>query len=77
MSRAENIATFQKILTMCEELEARPIPPRLRQRICSAFDYAIEKALAINFSYHAPDDAYVNRSIFRHAERGAREFVPE
>lgn len=72
----ENSAAFERIITLCEALESATIPPRLRARLSSAFAYAMEKALVINFSYHAPDDAYVNRSIFRHAERGAQEYVP-
>ena len=68
------IEQFEKILALCEELEGETISVRLKRRIACAHMYAIEKAIAISFE-HAPNEEYLNRSLFRHAERGAREFV--
>ena len=53
-----------------------PIHPRVRQRLAKAFDRAIEKVLAINFSYEFPKEDYIQQSIFRHAERGVRDYLP-
>jgi hypothetical protein len=62
---------------LATELESVPaLPERVVSRLSNAFDRAIDKALSINFSYDEPDEAYVQRSIFRHAERGVRDFVP-
>ena len=72
-----NTVIFERICQLAVELEdVGPIPPRVRQRLCHAFDRAICKALAINFSYAVPDQDYVQHTLFRHAERGARDFVP-
>jgi len=72
-----NIVIFEKMCQLAAELEdLTPIHPRLRQRLANAFDRAVDKALSINFSYDCPDDEYVRRSIFRHAERGVRDFLP-
>jgi hypothetical protein len=69
------IGIFNQICDLACELEDTHLHPRVRQRLCHAFDRAICKALAINFSYDVPDADYVQRSVFRHAERGARDFV--
>jgi len=72
-----NVVIFEKMCALAAELEnVGPIHPRLRQRLANAFDRAVDKALSINFSYDLPEDEYVRRSIFRHAERGVRDFVP-
>ena len=67
---------FTKICAVAGELEGATIPPRVVIRLANAFDRAIDKALSINFSYDEPDAAYISRSVFRHAERGVRDFVP-
>ena len=66
---------FDHVCDLACELEDTHIHPRLRRRLANAFDRAICKALAINFSYAVPEDEYVKKSVFRHAERGARDFV--
>ena len=72
-----NVVIFEKICALAAELEdLGPIHPRLRQRLANAFDRAIDKALSINFSYDLPESEYIQRSIFRHAERGVRDFLP-
>lgn len=71
-----NTVIFSKICDLACELEDVAINDRLARRLANAFDRAICKALSINFSYDAPDAEYVQRSIFRHAERGVRDFVP-
>lgn len=67
---------FSRIVDLCAELEDVGIPTRVKQRLCHAYDRAICKALAINFSYEVPDMDYVQHTLLRHAERGARDFVP-
>ena len=67
---------FSKIIDLACELEDTHIHPRVRARLCHAFDRAICKAMSINFAYEVPDQDYVHHTVFRHAERGARDFVP-
>lgn len=67
---------FENVCDLACELEDVGINKRLRARLANAFDRAIAKALSINFSYDAPDSEYVQQSVFRHAERGVRDFVP-
>lgn len=69
------VADFGRIVDLCAELEDVGISARVKQRLCHAYDRAICKALAINFSYEVPDPEYVQHTLFRHAERGARDFV--
>ena len=71
----ENRAIFDAVCQVACELEDTHIHPRLRMRLANAFDRAICKALAINFSYEVPDSEYVQKSVFRHAERGVRDYV--
>lgn len=72
-----NVEIFAQICALAVELEdATPLHPRVRARLSNAFSRALDKALSINFSYEVPDPEYVQRSIFRHAERGARDYVP-
>lgn len=66
---------FAPIVDLCAELEQTTIPPRVKERLCRAFDRAIGKALCMSWDT-IPDDAYINRSLVRHAERGARDFLP-
>lgn len=75
ISTPQAIEDFEKILDLCAGLEGTTIPPRLRTRICRAYDRAIHKALAMSWD-EMPDNAYIYRSLFRHAERGARDFIP-
>jgi hypothetical protein len=70
-----NKGIFDQICQLACELEDTHIHPRVRARLGNAFDRAISKALAINFSYEAPESEYVQQSVFRHAERGVRDFV--
>jgi len=69
------VADFERILDLCAALEGTTLSPRLKARICHAYDRAIGKALAMVWDT-VPDEAYIYRSLFRHAERGARDFVP-
>ena len=71
----DNTIIFSQIIDLACELEDTHIHPRVRKRLCNAFDRAIDKALSINFSYDDPDSDYVQRSVFRHAERGVRDYV--
>ena len=71
-----NREIFDAICQLACELEDTHIHPKVRVRLGNAFDRAICKVLAINFSYDAPNPDYVQQSIFRHAERGAREYLP-
>ena len=74
---ADNHVIFSQMCRLATELEGvPPLSGRVVTRLGNAFDRAIGKALAINFSYACPDEAYIQRSIFRHAERGVRDFVP-
>ena len=50
--------------------------PRVRARLANAFDRAICKAMSINFGYEVPNADYVQQSVFRHAERGVRDYIP-
>ena len=67
---------FENVCDLACELEDVGINTRLKKRLANAFDRAINKALAINFSYEVPDEQYIQKSVFRHAERGVRDFVP-
>ena len=71
-----NTVIFDKICDLACELEDSHIHPRVRARLANAFDRAISKAIAIDFSYECPDEEYIQRSVFRHAERGVRDYVP-
>ena len=74
---ADNRLIFSQMCALATELEGTPaVPVRVAIRLANAFDRAICKALSINFSYGCPDADYVQSSIFRHAERGVRDFVP-
>lgn len=66
---------FARIIRLCAEMEGLTLPDRLIRRIARAYDRAIEKALCISWD-GASDNAYINRSLFRHAERGARDYLP-
>lgn len=69
------VEDFASVIDLAASLEGATIAPRVKQRICRAYDRAIEKALCISWDGKG-DPAYINRSLFRHAERGARDFVP-
>lgn len=72
----EYTVIFEQVCDLACELEDVPINGRLKKRLANAFDRAICKALSINFAYECPSDEYVKKSVFRHAERGIRDFVP-
>ena len=69
------IEDFETVMRIAETVEEHPLPDRLRRRIAKAYDRAIEKALCISWDGQA-DAAYINRSLFRHAERGVRDYLP-
>jgi hypothetical protein len=66
---------FQKILGIIEELEAVTIPPRVKQRIGNAYERSSEKALVLAW-YEIAEPTRTNRTLLRHAQRGAEEFIP-
>jgi hypothetical protein len=69
---------FEKIIWLCEVLEHNNSPCislRLRKRIANAYARAIEKALTISWKEELPSNEQINQACFRHAERGARDFV--
>lgn len=71
-----NTVIFERLCDLAVALEgAPPITPRVRQRLANAFDRAIGKALCISWDGGC-DDAYIQRSLFRHGERGVRDFIP-
>jgi hypothetical protein len=69
---------FEKIIELCKELEPDCyISARLQRRIANAYARAVEKALVI--AWYNEDgnvsNERINQTIFRHAERGARDFL--
>lgn len=67
---------FETVVDLCCTEEALPmLPPRLKRRIANAYSRAIEKAIVMAW-YEIPESARTNHTVFRHAERGAREFIP-
>lgn len=66
---------FQKILTLIETLEGVTLPDRVKLRICNAYERSSEKALVLAW-YQIADPVRTNRTLIRHAERGANEFLP-
>lgn len=66
---------FAPIVDLCATLESATVSPRLRARLCHVFDRAIGKALCMNWD-KMPSEHYVHLTLRRHAERGARDFVP-
>ena len=65
---------FQKILDVIEGMEGVTIPERVRQRIANAYERSSEKALVLAW-YDISDVTRCNRTLIRHAERGAAEFL--
>lgn len=55
-------------------MEGTTIPPRVRQRICNAYERSSEKALVLAW-YEITEPLQTNRTLIRHAERGAAEFL--
>lgn len=76
------VGDFERIITLCEELEdATPLPARLKRRIANAYSMATGKAVVLGwYAKEDPellaDNETLRRTLIRHAERGAREFVP-
>ena len=75
------VADFERIITLCEELEDLRVAPRLKRRIANAYNQAVGKATVIGWYAKSdpegfPDDRAMRNTLIRHAERGAREFVP-
>ena len=73
-----NTVIFGKICDLACELEDTHIHPRVKARLANAFDRAIGKALCISWDAKSvtDDNIYIQLTIFRHAERGVRDFVP-
>lgn len=73
---------FERIIALCEELEeATPLPVRLKRRIANAYSMAVGKAAVLGwYAKEDPDlledNVRFQRTLMRHAERGAREFIP-
>lgn len=77
----ELVGDFERVLALVEELESTTIPPRVKRRIANAYDQATGKALVLGwYAKEDPtlitDDERIKRTLRRHAERGARDFVP-
>lgn len=72
----ELVADFERILELVEELEAITIAPRVKRRIANAYERAIEKVFVLQWYELTGDEERVRRTLQRHAERGARDFVP-
>ena len=66
---------FERVLAVCEGLEQCSIPPRLKRRIANAYARATEKALVLAWN-DAGGSITANATLFRHAERGARDYIP-
>lgn len=72
---------FEQVIALCEELEdATPLPVRLKRRIANAYSMATGKALVLGWYAKTDteliaDNDRVRRTLIRHAERGARDFV--
>ena len=75
------VEDFERIITLCEELEeATPLPARLKRRIANAYNVATGKAMVLGWYAKMDPEAIadndrVRRTLMRHAERGARDFV--
>lgn len=68
---------FRNVVELAAALENTTIPDRVTSRLANAYSRAIEKALVLTwYDVAAMDAERTNRTLFRHAERGAREFVP-
>ena len=65
---------FQKVLGIIEELESVTIPDRVKRRIANAYERSSEKALVLAW-YEIVDYTRTNRTLIRHAERGANEHL--
>jgi hypothetical protein len=72
---------FQKIIDLCVQLEpaSRGVHAGVSKRIANAYARAIEKAITISWygdNLEVPTNEQINKTLFRHAERGARDYVP-
>ena len=68
------VADFVKIVELCAELEGTKVPPQVARRIANAYSRATEKALLMSW-YESGNNEATNYTLFRHAERGARDFI--
>jgi hypothetical protein len=67
---------FERIVDLCCDIDGYDsLPDRLRKRIANAYARTVEKALTISWKEELPSNEQVNETCFRHAERGARDFV--
>jgi hypothetical protein len=73
---------FEQIIALCEELEqAPPMGQRVKRRIANAYTHAVGKACVLGWyaktePERITDDAKFRNTVMRHAERGARNFIP-
>lgn len=72
----ELVADFERILSLVEELEGVTLAPRVKRRIANAYEQAMGKAFVMQWYELTDDEERVRRTLRRHAERGARDFVP-
>lgn len=72
----ELVADFERILSLVEELEGVTLAPRVKRRIANAWERSIEKCCVLTWYELTEDDERLRRTLRRHAERGARDFVP-
>jgi nitrate reductase alpha subunit len=70
------MSDFGAIVDLCASLENTTIAPRVRTRLINAFRMATEKLCVLAWYDVIEDTERVDRTILRHAERGARAFVP-
>lgn len=68
---------FAEIVDLCAALEDTTVPPRVRTRIANAYKRSVDKGLSLTWREHVERrPEVINWFLRRHAERGARDFVP-
>ncbi len=71
------VEDFERIIEEAERLEEFSIPMRLKRRIANAYARAIEKGLVVKwYDEDWSDPERANRTLYRHAERGVRDYLP-
>jgi len=71
------VEDFERVIGEGEKLESVSIPMRLKRRIANAYARAVEKCLTMAWEdADFSDPTRLNRTLFRHAERGIRDFLP-